>query len=137
MKDDFLLKIEALSEHEGRYKREAYLFIFAALDYTVRALDRARAPESGRHVSGSELAWGIADYAREQYGPLAREVLEHWGMTQTVDFGRIVYSLVDAGLMRKTEDDDLDDFRDVYIFGEIFDAKRIQSKLKSTVLEQL
>ena len=58
-------------------------------------------------------------------------------MTQTVDFGRIVYSLVDAGLMRKTEDDDLDDFRDVYIFGEIFDAKRIQSKLKSTVLEQL
>ncbi|MFT5367129.1 MAG: putative repeat protein (TIGR04138 family) [Candidatus Latescibacterota bacterium] len=137
MQDDFLLKIETLADSEGLYKREAYLFIFAALDYTVRALNRASAPESGRHVSGPELAWGTADYAREQYGPLARAVLEHWGITQTVDFGRIVFSLVEAGLMRKTEEDDLDDFRDVYTFDEVFDPKRIQSKLKPIVLEQL
>ena len=137
MQDDFLNKIEKLADHEGLYKREAYLFIFAALDYTVRTLNRAQAPESGRHVTGPELAWGIADYAREQYGPLARAVLEHWGMTQTVDFGRIVFSLVEAGLMRKTEEDDLADFCDVYTFDEVFDPKRIQSKLKPIVLKQL
>lgn len=137
MQEDFLIKIEKLADTEGQYKREAYLFIFAALDYTVRALNRVHAPESGRHVSGPELAWGIADYARDQYGPLARAVLEHWGMTQTIDFGRIVFSLVDAGLMRKTEEDDLSDFSDVYTFDEIFDPKRIQSKLKPIVLEQL
>lgn len=137
MQDDFLSKIETLADAEGLYKREAYLFIFAALDYTVRALNRAQAPEAGRHVSGPELAWGIADYAKEQYGPLARYVLEHWGLTQTTDFGRIVFSLVEAGLMRKTEDDDLEDFADVYTFDEVFDPKRIQSKIKPVALEQL
>lgn len=137
MHDDFLSKIETLADTTGQYKREAYLFIFAALDYTVQALKRSDAPEAGRHVSGSELAWGISDYAREQYGPLARAVLEHWGITQTVDFGRIVFSLVETGLMRKTEEDDLDDFRDVYTFDEVFDPKRIQSKLKPIVIEQL
>jgi uncharacterized repeat protein (TIGR04138 family) len=137
MQDDFLSKIETLADGECQYRREGYFFIFAALDHTVRALNRANTPESARHVSGSELAWGIAEYAREQYGPFARAVLEHWGMAQTIDFGRIVFSLIEAGLMRKTEDDDLDDFRDVYDFEDVFDPKLIQSKLKSIALEQL
>lgn len=137
MQDDFLNQIETLADQEGQYKREAYLFIFAALDYTVRALKRANAPEAGRHVSGPELAWGIADYACDQYGPFARAVLEHWGITQTVDYGHIVFSLVEAGLMRKTEEDDLEDFRNVYSFDDVFDPKRIQGQLKSIVIEQL
>lgn len=137
MQDDFLNKIETLADTEGQYKREAYLFIFAALDYTVRVLERAQAPESGRHVSGPELAWGISEYAREQYGPLARPVLEHWGITQTLDYGRIVFALVEAGLMRKTEEDDLEDFANVYTFDDVFDPKRIQSKLKPVAIEQL
>lgn len=137
MQDDFLTQIEVLADRDGKYKREAYLFIFAALDYTVRALKRIDAPESGRHVSGAELAWGIADYACEQYGPMARPVLEHWGIFQTIDFGRIVFALVEEGLMRKTEEDDLEDFTDVYDFDDVFDPRRIQSKLKPVVIEQL
>jgi len=130
MPDDFFQQVEQLAEEDGRYGREAFLFTFAALDHTVRALNRAQEPESGRHVSGPELAWGIADYAREQYGPMARTVLAHWGLNNTLDFGHIVFALIDAGLMRKTENDNLEDFAAVYDLDEIFDPKRIQNELK-------
>jgi len=130
MQDNFLQQVEDLADQDGRYGREAYLFTFAALDHTVRALNRDHEPESSRHVSGQELAWGIANYAREQYGPMARTVLAHWGLNTTLDFGNIVFALIEEGLMRKTENDSLEDFADVYDLDEVFDPKRIQSELK-------
>lgn len=136
MPDDFFQQVEQLAEQDGRYGREAYFFVFAALDHTVRALNRAEEPEIGRHVTGSELAWGIADYVREQYGPMTSSVLSHWRLNTTLDIGHIVFSLIDAGLMRKTENDSLEDFADVYSFEEVFDPKRIQKDLKVPI-EQL
>ena len=136
MPDDFFQQVEQLAEQEGRYGRETYFFVFAALDHTVRALNRAEEPEIGRHVSGRELAWGIADYTREQYGPMARGVLSHWRVNATLDFGHIGFSLIDAGLMLQTENDSLEDFADVYKFDEVFDPKRIQNELKIPI-EQL
>ena len=123
--NDFLRRVEEVAEADGRYGREAYLFIYAALDYAVKSLkrDRVQSPR-GRHVSGQELSRGIADYARLQYGPLTGPVFKHWGISETIDFGRIVFSLVDAGLMSKTEDDCLEDFQDVYRFDQAFDPQQ-------------
>ena len=134
----FLQKIEEIAERGGRYRAEAYLFIYAALEYTVRKLkrDRSETP-AGRHVTGQELAWGIADYAREQYGPMSRAVFEHWGVRETLDFGWIVFNLVDEGMMGKREEDSLEDFRDVYDFDEAFDPKRIQDTLDRLDLDRL
>jgi uncharacterized repeat protein (TIGR04138 family) len=130
MQDDqnaFLGHIEELAEKDGRYKSTAYLFVYAALEFLVRKLkqDRSGVPE-GRHVTGQELSMGIAEYAREQFGPMARAVFDHWGIHATVDFGHIVYNLIEADLMNKTEEDSLEDFRDVYDFEQMFDPKRIQ-----------
>ena len=130
MQDDqnaFLGQIEALAEKDGRYKSTAFLFVYAALEFLVRKLKRDRVgTPTGRHVTGQELSMGIAEYAREQFGPMARSVFDHWGIHATVDFGHIVYNLIDAELMNKTEEDSLDDFRDVYDFEQMFDPKRIQ-----------
>jgi uncharacterized repeat protein (TIGR04138 family) len=52
---------------------------------------------------------------------MVRLVLDYWGIKKTQDFGEIVFTLVDAGLMSKTEEDSLKDFRDVYDFEEVFD----------------
>ena len=49
-------------------------------------------------------------------------MLENWGIRRTEDFGRIVFGMVDAGLLRKTDEDSLDDFTDVFDFDEAFDA---------------
>ena len=41
-----------------------------------------------------------------------------WGINRTEDWGNIVFNLIDAGLMSKTDNDSLDDFRDVYDMDE-------------------
>ena len=111
---DMIRKIARISEQDPRYRREAYLFVLAALEFTVQGLSEIR------HLTGQELSRGIAAYARAQYGYLAQTVLEHWGVRATLDFGEIVYSLIDEGLMRKTEDDRKEDFAGVYEFAEEF-----------------
>jgi uncharacterized repeat protein (TIGR04138 family) len=134
----FLERIEQIAEHGGRYSREAYLFVYASLDHTVRKLgrDRSESPR-GRHIRGQELCRGISDYARERYGPMARSVFAHWNVLSTLDFGRIVFELVDTGMMSKTEEDSLDDFRDVYDFDDEFDPKRIRCCPEAIDLDRL
>mgnify|MGYP001570971012 CR=1 FL=1 len=113
--NDFLEKLQAIVEQNTRYKLEAYSFLLAALNHTLRKLPKAR------HVTGRELLEGIREFAVDQYGPLTRLVFEHWGVHATKDFGHLVFTLVDAGLMRKTEQDSLADFENVYDFKEVFD----------------
>lgn len=112
--ESFLEKVESIMDQHD-YKFEAYSFVMAALHHTVSKLEKAR------HVTGKELLEGIRDYALDQYGPLARTVLDYWGITQTEDFGKIVFALVDVGVLRKQPDDKLEDFEDVYSFEEAFD----------------
>ncbi len=108
-------KIRQLVKKDGRYRLEAYCFVFEALDYTLRRLGEHR------HVTGRELCEGIRDLAIEKFGPLASTVFAYWGVTRTEDFGAIVFNLVDAGLMGKTETDSIEDFHDVYDFEEVFE----------------
>lgn len=115
--EEILVKIQKLIDRDGGYKFEAYSFVLAALHYTMTSL------KPPRHISGQEFCEGIRRYALDQYGPLARTVLEHWGVKKTLDFGHIVFALVDVGLMRKTETDTLNDFKDVYDFKTAFTAK--------------
>ncbi len=123
--DDFVKRVESLAEQDGRYRKEAFLFLYAALEYTVRRLGRDKAKtQAERHVTGQELSRGIGEFAREQYGPMARSVLEHWGVRRTRDFGEMVFLLVNAGMMSKTEEDRIEDFADVYDFEKEFDWRR-------------
>ena len=112
---EFLTKVQTIHRKDPRYKPEAYFFVLAALHFTVSHL-----PER-RHIAGKELLAGIRIYGLDQFGPLARQVFDYWGVRSTEDFGRIVFSLVDAKLLGKTEEDSLADFQDVYDFSEAFD----------------
>ena len=111
---ELLRKISQIAEEDGRFSREAFVFILAALEYTI-----AKLPER-RHLSGMEFSRGVAVYAREQYGYLAKTVLNNWGITTTLNYGEMVYLLIEKGLMSKTEDDRKEDFCDVYDFDEEF-----------------
>ena len=53
---------------------------------------------------------------------LARTVLRRWNITSTLDFGRMVFAMVDGGLMQKTEEDSVEDFRNVYDFRNAFES---------------
>jgi uncharacterized repeat protein (TIGR04138 family) len=102
-------------EHDKRYDREAYRFVSEALGFTVE--------RSGRtgHVTGKELCEGMREFALQSFGRLARTVLATWGLRRTEDVGEIVFNMVEAGLLRKTDEDRREDFRDVFSFEEAFD----------------
>lgn len=135
-----------LLKEDPRYKLDAYLFIFQALDYARKLGMGREAPseplpeelrqqaealgveeeaepaeaEPPRHVTGQELCEAARLYATEQYGYLAKTVLNSWGIYTTSDFGEIVYNLIRVGLMRKTKEDRREDFDNVYDFEEAF-----------------
>ena len=113
--ENYLTKIEAIMKKQPRYKFEAYSFLMAALHRTVSKLAKPR------HVSGQELSEGIREYALDQYGPMARTVLNYWGIFKTDDFGKIVFALVKAGILKKQPEDKLGDFKNLYDFNEVFD----------------
>ena len=120
-------KAKEISLHElatdvGLYPPEAFEFIQQGLGFTVEKLHGPKsAPKASRHVSGQQLCEGLRDYALEQWGFLARTVLRRWNITSTVDFGRIVFALIEVGQMQKTDEDTLDDFKDVFDFRTAFE----------------
>lgn len=112
---DFKAAVAELSGRDGRYASGAYFFVSAALGATAKRLGRSREKDvRRRHVSGRELAEGAADFAREQFGPLAYHVLREWGVETTRDIGDIVFRLIDVGLFSKTEEDSIHDFENVF-----------------------
>ena len=107
--------LEQLRERDPRFHGKAYLFVMSALHAVVESLDRPR------HISGRELSEGVRQLALERFGPLARTVLEHWGIRQTEDLGDIVFALVDSGILMKQEEDTPEDFRAIFDFEEAFE----------------
>jgi len=121
--------LESILQRDRRYDREAYRFVSESLVYAVR--------KSGRvgHVSGRELCEGVRDHALDQFGRLARTVLEGWGIRRSEDIGEIVFNMVDVGLLRKTEEDRREDFHDVFDFQKVFD-KGFKMRLKPAEPEE-
>ena len=117
------LRIDELAAADPRYAADAYHFVFEVLDYV---LERAAARHgerinSDRHVSVGQLLEGLREYALDQWGPLARLVLERWGLRRTEDFGELVFILVENRLLNKQDDDRISDFRNGFSFREAFD----------------
>jgi uncharacterized repeat protein (TIGR04138 family) len=104
-----------LQEKNPRFHGKAYLFLLSSLHHVMQRLERPR------HISGQELAEGVRELALDRYGPMARTVLEHWGIHATADLGDIVFALVECGILIKQEDDRKEDFRAVFDFEEAFE----------------
>lgn len=114
-----------LLREDKRFQRPAYLFVFDALSYahSVLGMGGAKSAETGeieegteRHLTGQQLCEAIRLYALDQYGYMAKCVLNSWGVHTTGDFGEIVFNLIRVGLMKKTDDDRREDFDDVFDF---------------------
>ena len=121
--------IAELLRHDKRYHFDAYVFVFEALRYAHEQMGLGAEPngdpddpdqETERHVSGPQLCEAMRRYAHEEYGYLAKKVLNHWGIASTGDFGEIVFNLIEIEQMKKTADDRREDFNDVFNFDEAF-----------------
>ena len=110
--DDALL--DRLRDRWPQFHESAYVFVLGALHYVISGLD------TPRHISGRELAEGVRDLALERFGPMARTVLEHWGIRTTDNVGDVVFALVEVGVLIKQDEDGPEDFHEVYSFDEAF-----------------
>jgi uncharacterized repeat protein (TIGR04138 family) len=100
-----------------RYADKAFYFVLDALHSRLRTLS------TPRHISGEELAESARRVAIDSFGPLARTVLEHWGIHSTADIGEIVFLLVDHGVLTKQDSDSREDFEGLYSFEQVFESE--------------
>jgi uncharacterized repeat protein (TIGR04138 family) len=112
---------------DGRYHERAYVFVLAALEF------RQRRTGVRGHIAGGDLACACRDFALEQFGLVARTVLSHWGIESTADIGRVVYVLIDVGLLARQPSDRIEDFDGVFDFRQAFEGDYPWSGLRGPV----
>ena len=118
-----------LLQNDHRYHLDAYQFVREALAYAQKVMkmpatnDEGAEEKQDHHLTGQQLCRAIKEYALEQYGFMAKTVLNSWGIFNTGDFGEIVYNLIRVKEMRKSKSDRREDFDNQYDFDEAFQPK--------------
>jgi len=123
--------LDLILAKDRRYHREAYFFLREALDHTQKSIVKENRGQV-RHVSGQELLSGVREYALTQFGPMTVTVFNEWGVRNCLDFGEIVFNMVEIGLLAKTEKDTREDFRDGYDFDDAFRKPFLPSDKSNT-----
>lgn len=114
--------IATIAARHGLFTESAYIFVLEALERATRG------QSSPRHVSGGDLLDAIKALARDRYGVMATDVFESWGVRATLDFGRIVFHLVEVGLLSKQDEDTLAEFADRFDFRQAFEVEYFQGE---------
>ena len=104
-----------LQARHPRFHERGYQFVLEALTLVTQALDEPR------HLTGKEVAEGVRKLALGRFGPMARTVLAYWGIRDTADVGRIVFAMVEQGILTANETDRREDFEDAFDFEEAFE----------------
>ena len=115
----FTEALESVVGSDPRYQRDGYIFLRDALDFTTKQQKKVKGV-SVRHVSGPELLDGVRQYALKEFGPMVMTVFDSWGIRCSEDIGHMVFNLIGAGVFGKTEQDSIEDFKNVYDFEEAF-----------------
>lgn len=117
---DYDAVMDRVLERDRRYARPAYLFVQRALHYYR---EKHGLGTGVGHIKGQQVLNGVRELALEEFGPMARTVLNDWGLVAGEDVGEIVYNLIGAGLMSKTVEDKKEDFAGVMKFDETLDGE--------------
>ena len=115
----FAEALDSIVVADSRYQRDAYIFLRDSLDYTTKQQKKIKGAPV-RHVAGPELLDGVRQYALKEFGPMVPTVFGYWGIRTTEDVGNMVFNLIGAGIFGKTEEDSIEDFKNVYDFAEAF-----------------
>lgn len=97
------------------YPREAYAFLFDALDHSVRhvhSIESYQQIENDEfyHVEAQELLESVRQFAILEFGCLAGCVFDSWGVVASEDVGMMVFHLIEHQLLGKKDSDRINDF---------------------------
>ncbi len=111
--------VDAILAKHPEYKAEAYSFVRQALDVASEHFHKSK---EAPHLTAEELYLGACAHALEEYGPLAKLVLEDWGIHSSSDIGAIVYHLIEVGVFGKQEGDSREQFNRLQSLEELLNA---------------
>lgn len=123
--------VDQMNSSGSRYAADAYFFVMESLHLALSKLQKPR------HLSGAELLDALLEHALEQYGPMAQTVLKHWGIKNSLDFGVIVFKMVGQGILQKTDNDCLDDFKDPGFFRKLSSSGELCKLIQSETIESV
>lgn len=115
--------IETLAAQKGVFRADAYFFVIEAIELAMASTDVRE------HISGEFLLGWIKKMGQERFGIMAGDVFRAWGVHSTLDFGRVVFHLVEEGLLKKQQEDTLIDFLDGFEFDQAFTLKAFQGNM--------
>src|SRR6202165_1008578 len=107
--------LDSMVAADTLYQRNAYVFLRDALDFTTKQQKKIKGT-TVRHVAGPELLDGVRQHALKEFGPLVITVFDSWGIHSCEDIGHMGFNLIGAGIFGKTEEDSIEDFKNVYDF---------------------
>ncbi len=117
---DAMSKIYDLAR-ESKYKPNTYVFVLEILQVACS--------KEAKHLSGRQLTIAAFIYSIRKYGGLAKMVWEELGLNSSEDLGAVVFEMVEAGLMGKQEEDNVEDFNGLFTL-EDFD--RVKMMIQGT-----
>jgi uncharacterized repeat protein (TIGR04138 family) len=117
--------LERLVESDRTWPYEAYEFVLNSLDFAAREIqdsqgqsleDDAESNPTGdcHHVDGRQIALAARELAQQEFGQMAPVVFSQWGIESTSDLGKIIFKLIEVGLLNKNEKDSIADFEGIY-----------------------
>ena len=116
-------KLLELIRDDSRYAYEAYDFVCDCVGFTQEQLGRIPQeeddPETDYHISGEELIRGGCELAVLEFGMMAPIVFKQWGIHKTDDFGAIVFNLIKAERLSKSDSDDPEDFHELFDLDQV------------------
>lgn len=112
--------VETITQKSSRYQPQAYFFVREGLDQTTKKIQKLQARDQNTHLSAQELLNGLREHTLKEFGPMSKLVLNEWGLHSCMDFGQIVFELVEHGILGKKESDQLSDFEGHWSFDDAF-----------------
>lgn len=109
-----MVLLHELLKRDPRFSVDAYMLLNDGLQYAYKLTGRKD------QITARELLEGIRRLMAERYGPLAKSVLNSWGIFSTDDIGQIVLNLVEAGLLPQSPNHRPEKFHAVYDFEQTF-----------------
>ncbi len=117
--EDLKKTVKKIIAKDRRFKEDSYYFVNEAVLFSSEYFSKPDFGQS-RHLSGPELLEGIREFTLSEFGSMSQAVLKFWGIKTTLDFGHIVFNLIDAGVLAASPSDKLGDFENVYKFNIAF-----------------
>ncbi len=109
-----MILLNEILTSDPRFTLDAYLLINRGLRYAHQITGKKS------HITAEELLEAIRQLMTKRYGQMAKAVLNSWGIFSTDDIGKVVFNLVNAGLMLEEEVDPIEKFHSVYDFETAF-----------------